>query len=67
LEKLLTIDEAAEMLALKKPTLYKYVMWKKIPFVKLSARLAFRPSALEKWIDERSFLPAPPVRRGARS
>lgn len=57
MEKLLSIDETADTLALKRATLYKYIHLRKIPFIKLGARVAFRPSDLEAWVSERSFTP----------
>ena len=40
-DKLLTVDEAAEMLSLAVPTVYKLVNQNKIPFMKRTKRLYF--------------------------
>jgi excisionase family DNA binding protein len=47
---LLTLDGAADFLKLKKSTIYKLSMLSKIPVVRITTRLRFRPSDLEAWI-----------------
>ncbi len=50
IDKLLTIDEAAEFLNLSKATLYSYTQRNAIPFSKLSKRLYFSQVELTEWI-----------------
>ena len=57
MEKLLSIDETAELLGLKKPTIYKFVSRKQIPHIKLGGRLLFDQASLREWIAENSFSP----------
>jgi excisionase family DNA binding protein len=55
--ELLKIDEASELLRLKRITIYKMVSRKAIPFVKIGSSLRFEKKALEKWIEQRSYMP----------
>jgi len=55
--KLLTIKETAEFLNIKIGTLYVWVHYKKIPFVKIGRRLAFNESQLFDYINSNTFLP----------
>ena len=57
MEKLLNINEAAELLGLAKVTLYRYASMKMLPTVKLGDRLLFKQSDLEKWVDEHRVEP----------
>lgn len=57
MEKLIPIEEAAELTGLSIHTIYKYVCSKKIPHVKLGNRLLFSPERLKQWIDEHSVEP----------
>ena len=51
MEKLLTINEASQLLGLAKKTLYQYVCRRIIPFVKIQGNLRFRESNLEAWVE----------------
>lgn len=53
MNKLLTLQEVIEVTRLSKATIYAYVAAKKIPFVKLGARVLFSPDAIQEWIDKR--------------
>ena len=55
MEKLLSIREAAELLNLKVPTLYKKVCRKTIPYTKLGGRLLFESKKLEAYVRKNSF------------
>lgn len=57
MKKLLSINEAAEMLNIKVTTLYKWRHEKKIPFVKMGNKLRFQEDQLIKFIEENTFLP----------
>ena len=49
--KLMSVDEAADFLGLRKSTIYKYVMVRKIPFFKLGNRTLFKEQQLLAWLD----------------
>jgi excisionase family DNA binding protein len=52
MEKLLTIEQVAEALQVKKSTIYSLVCRKRIPHVKLTGKiLRFKLSELQKWIE----------------
>jgi excisionase family DNA binding protein len=55
--RLLNVAEAAERLGLKKPTIYKYVCERAIPFVKINAAVRFDPERLDAWVAERAVEP----------
>ena len=52
MEKLLTIKQAADLLNLKTPTIYKKTSNKSIPFIKIGGKLLFKASVLEKWVNQ---------------
>jgi len=56
-ERLLNIDEAAELLSLSPNTLYLYICKRTIPFIKIQSSVRFRESDLEVWIEERLVKP----------
>jgi excisionase family DNA binding protein len=50
-DKLLTYEQASEMLTVPKGTLYAWVHAKRIPHIRLGPRLVkFRQSDLESWL-----------------
>ena len=51
-DDLLNIDQAAEVVHLKKQTVYQLCNTKKIPHYKRNKRLYFKKSELLAWIDE---------------
>ena len=52
IERLLTIDETAEILGISKTTLYTWVCRKKIEVVKVGNRALFNPSYIRKYIEK---------------
>ena len=52
MQKLLTVQEAAEFLNLSKSTVYRYVEHNDLPHIRKSFGLRFRLQELEKWIDQ---------------
>ena len=58
MEHLLNVQEAAQLLGLRPPTLYKMVCLRRIPYVKLGRRLLFNPEKLRQWVHENSREPA---------
>jgi excisionase family DNA binding protein len=54
-EKLINVDEAAEILCLSKRTVWQMALERRLPCVRLSKRcVRFRASELSRWIEERS-------------
>lgn len=53
MERLLTPREAAELLQVKRSTLYTWAYRRLIPSVKVGGSLRFSPSALARWINPR--------------
>jgi excisionase family DNA binding protein len=49
---LLSIKRASELTGLSVATLYKYVLLRIVPFVKLGTRVLFDEDRLAAWIDE---------------
>jgi len=52
-DKLLTVDGAAEFLSLSKPTIYRKISERSIPFHKIGGRNYFISNELIKFIKER--------------
>lgn len=56
LKQLLTYDELAKLIGVKKGTLYFWVFEKRIPHVKLGARVVrFDPDEVAQWMTARSL------------
>ena len=55
--KLLSIEEAAELLGLGKPTVYRLTSQRKIPFYKVGSRVLFDADRLTAWL-EKHYQPA---------
>ncbi len=60
--ELLSVEEAAAFLNLKSSTIREWVYVRRIPFVKLGARVMFTRSCLEQIIAA-STVPANPIKR----
>ena len=52
MEKLLNVHEAAALLGLSPRTVYNLVSRDQIPVQRVRRRVMFRPSALDRWLDE---------------
>ena len=57
MEQLMDPEAAAKVLGIRAVTVYKWVAERKIPFLKVSGALRFRPSALESWLKDREHGP----------
>jgi len=57
MKKLLNIEELASLLNIKKSTVYAWVHYKKIPFVKLGGRVNFIEDQIIEFIKENNFVP----------
>jgi excisionase family DNA binding protein len=58
MKPLLSIKEASELVGLSVPTLYKYVLLRTVPFVKLGTRVLFDEDRLETYVNEHRREPA---------
>lgn len=56
--ELLTIDEAAQLLKLKKSRLRKAVFKREVKYVKLGALIRFKREHLTEWIERSTLGPA---------
>lgn len=57
--ELLTYDQAAELLGVKRGTLYSWVHLKRVPHIRLSKRcVRFDRRELEAWIAKKKVAPA---------
>ncbi len=58
MEKLLTIDELAKVLSVKKSTIYQWVHLGLIPHIKVGRLLRFREEDIQKWLISRQVKPS---------
>ena len=54
MDKLLTPVQLAALLQIKQSTVYKWVHYQYIPYIKIGDLIRFRESTVEKWINNRS-------------
>ena len=52
---LMTTEEAAKFLGVKKSTVYAWGGQRRIPYIKVGRLLKFRPKALERWLKEQEI------------
>ena len=57
MEKLLSNDEAAQVLGISPFSLRGKVYRREVPFIKIGRRVLFSPSALQKFIEDNTFQP----------
>ena len=57
IKRLLTIDQVAEVLSVKKSTVYQWVHQELIPYIKLGSLLRFEEQDIEKWIISKKVKP----------
>jgi len=62
MEKLLTIDELAKALSVKKSTIYQWVHLGLIPYIKVGRLLRFKEGNIQKWLISREVEPSPRFR-----
>jgi excisionase family DNA binding protein len=58
MNKLLSVEEVADLLGLKQATIYKYRLQGAIPYIKLGTRVLFDPEELYKWVRSHAVKPA---------
>jgi len=61
--ELLSVEEAADYLGVKKSTIYGWIFRRKVPFVKVGRLVKFRGEALRKWLTDREVKPFDPRKR----
>lgn len=49
-ESLYTVDQVAEIVGLKRATIYSLVREGKIPHIRLGRAVRFRPASIEEWL-----------------
>jgi len=52
MSNLLKADQVAEVLGIKKATVYALVRENRIPHVKLGRNVRFRPAAIDDWLEK---------------
>lgn len=57
MKKLITIDEAVNLLRISKPTLYRFTSGKKIPFYKIGNHVVFDEDTLNNWLKGKAVIP----------
>jgi len=58
MEKLLTVDELAQVLLVKKSTIYQWRHLGLIPYIKVGRLVRFREKDIQKWLSSRTVKPA---------
>ncbi len=59
MDKLLTIDELAVILTVKKSTIYQWVHLGLIPRIKVGRLLRFKEGDIEEWLASKQVKPSP--------
>jgi excisionase family DNA binding protein len=57
MQKLLTIDETSDILKVPKATIYRWVHYRKIPYVKVGRRLSFIEEQITNFINDNNYKP----------
>jgi excisionase family DNA binding protein len=52
-ERLLTVKELADILAIGQKTIYSYVSRNLIPYIKIESSVRFRPKHIASWLNQR--------------
>ena len=52
-KKYLSIFEASKYLTLARSTIYTYIHYQKIPFMKIGGRIVFEETVLDKWMQSK--------------
>jgi len=58
MDKLLTIDDLARILNVKKSTIYQWVHMRLIPYIKVGRFVRFREKDIQRWLKSREVQPA---------
>lgn len=57
MKKLLTLEEAVEILQISKPTMYRLTSQKRIPHIKVGGSVRFLESRLIEWLESNAVEP----------
>jgi len=57
MDKLLTIDDVARILSVKKSTIYQWVHMRLIPCIKVGRFVRFREKDIQRWLKEKEVKP----------
>ena len=52
-QKYLTISDTSKLTTLAKSTLYSYVHFQAIPFLRIGGRIVFEEESIKKWMDNK--------------
>jgi excisionase family DNA binding protein len=52
-EKYMTVSEVSTLTTLAKSTLYTYVHYQTIPFIRIGGRIVFEEDAVKEWIGKK--------------
>jgi excisionase family DNA binding protein len=55
MDQLMTPKELSEKLQIKLSTVYKWVHYKYVPYVKMGDLIRFKEIKIEEWVDKRSW------------
>ena len=55
MNRLFTVEETKEIFRISRSTLYRWVMEKRIPYIKVGGRLLFKPSEIDRLLREKSI------------
>jgi len=58
MDKLLTIDELAKVLSVKKSTIYQWVHMRLIPYIKVGRFVRFKEKDIQRWLQSKEVKPA---------
>jgi excisionase family DNA binding protein len=67
MNKLLSVEQTADLLGLKPATIYKYRLQGTIPHIKLGTRVLFDPEELHEWVKKHAVKPIYGDRDSARN
>jgi len=57
MKRLLTVDEVAKVLSVRKSTVYQWVHLRLIPHIKVGRFVRFKEEDIERWLKERKVKP----------
>lgn len=57
MDKLLTVDDVARILDVKKSTIYQWTHMRLIPYIKMGRFVRFREKEIEKWLKAKQVKP----------
>jgi len=55
MQQLISIPETAKMLGISVSTIYRLTSQRRIPFIKIGARVVFQPDKIQAWLENRAI------------